>query len=77
MKKLNPTHIRVKDNDPVPVKGDLQDVLEQPNPLMTCSEFIEKTTWLLLMNYNAFIIPTYYTWQDENTGAERRYYDGL
>lgn len=77
MKKLNPTHIRVKDNDPVPVKGALQDVLEQPNPLMTCSEFIEKTTWLLLMNYNAFIIPTYYTWQDENTGAERRYYDGL
>lgn len=77
MKKLNPTHIRVKDNDPVPVKDALQDVLEQPNPLMTCSEFIEKTTWLLLMNYNAFIIPTYYTWQDENTGAERRYYDGL
>lgn len=77
MKKLNPTHIRVKDNDPVPVKGALQDVLEQPNPLMTCSEFIEKTTWLLLMNYNAFIIPTYYTWQDESTGAERRYYDGL
>lgn len=77
MKKLNPTHIRVKDNDPVPVKGALQDVLEQPNPLMTCSEFIEKTTWLLLMNYNAFIIPTFYTWQDESTGAERRYYDGL
>lgn len=77
MKKLNPTHIRVKDNDPVPVKGGLQDVLDQPNPLMTCSEFIEKTTWLLLMNYNAFIIPTFYTWQDENTGAERRYYDGL
>jgi HK97 family phage portal protein len=77
MKKLNPTHIRVKDNDPVPVKGALQDVLEQPNPLMTCSEFIEKTTWLLLMNYNAFIIPTFYIWQDENTGAERRYYDGL
>lgn len=77
MKKLNPTHIRVKDNDPVPVKGGLQDVLDQPNPLMTCSEFIEKTTWLLLMNYNAFIIPTFYTWQDESTGVERRYYDGL
>lgn len=77
MKKLNPTHIRVKDNDPIPIKGGLQDVLEQPNPLMTSCEFIEKTTWLLLMNYNAFIIPTFYTWKDETTGAERRYYDGL
>lgn len=77
MKKLNPTHIRVKDNDPMPIKGGLQDVLEQPNPLMTSCEFIEKTTWLLLMNYNAFIIPTFYTWKDETTGAERRYYDGL
>lgn len=77
MKKLNPTHIRVDDNDPIPIKGGLQDVLEQPNPLMTSCEFIEKTTWLLLMNYNAFIIPTFYIWKDEKTGAERRYYDGL
>jgi len=77
MKKLNPTHIRVDDNDPIPIKGGLQDVLEQPNPLMTSCEFIEKTTWLLLMNYNAFIIPTFYIWKDEKTGAQRRYYDGL
>lgn len=77
MKKLNPTHVRYINNDPVPIKGNVQDILTNPNQLMTTSEFLEKTLWLLLMNYNAFIIPTYYTWVDEKTGAERRYYDAL
>ena len=77
MKKLAPTHIRMMGNDPVPVKGNVQDILNSPNQLMTASEFIEKTVYLLLMNYNAFIIPTYYTWTDEKTGQERRYYDSL
>lgn len=77
MKKLNPTHVRYKDNDPVPVKSTVQDVLDNPNPLMTTSEFLEKVCWLLLMNYNAFIIPTYYTWVDDKTGVERRAYKSL
>lgn len=78
MKKLNPLHIRYKGNDPTPVRDStVQSVLNSPNQLMTTSEFLEKTIWLLLMNYNAFIIPTYYTWTDEKTGAERRYYESL
>lgn len=77
MKKLNPTHVRYKGNDPVPVRSTVQDVLDMPNDLMTTSEFLEKICWLLLMNYNAFIIPTYYTWIDDKTGAERRYYESL
>lgn len=77
MKKLNPTHIRYRGNDPVPVKSTVQDVLDAPNDLMTTSEFLEKTVWLLLLNYNAFIIPTYYTWVDDKTGVERRYYESL
>lgn len=77
MKKLNPTHVRYKGNDPVPVKSTVQDVLSNPNQLMTTSEFLEKTIWLLLMNYNVFIIPTYYTWIDDKTGVERRYYEAL
>lgn len=77
MKKLNPTHVRYKGNDSVPVKSTVQDVLSRPNPLMTTADFIEKITWLLLMNYNAFVIPTYKTWIDDNTGAERRYYETL
>ena len=77
MKKLNPTHIRMIDSDPTPIKSTIQDVLDNPNDLMTKSEFLEKTVWLLLMNYNVFIIPTYYTWIDDKTGAERRYYEAL
>lgn len=77
IKKLNPSHIRIVDSDPVPQRSTVQDVLNDPNPLMTTSEFLEKVSWLLLLNYNAFIIPVYYTWKDEKTGAERRYYEAL
>lgn len=77
MKKLNPTHVRYIGNDPTPVKSTIQDVLDNPNQLMTTSEFLEKTVWLLLMNYNAFIVPVYETWIDKKTGQERRYYEAL
>lgn len=77
MKKLNPTHVRYNGQDPVPVKSTLQDVLNSPNDLMTTSEFLEKTVWLLMLNYNAFIIPTYYTWVDDTTKVERRRYEAL
>ena len=77
MKKLKPTHIRIEDSDPVPVAGNIQSVLDRPNPIMTTSEFIEKSVWLLLMNYNVFIVPTYYTWVDDKTGVERRRYEYL
>jgi len=77
MKKLNPMHVRYTHNDPVPVKGDIQDVLDAPNELMTTCDFIEKVVWLLMLNYNAFIIPVYYTWTDEKTGVERRSYEAL
>ena len=77
MSKLNPTHVRYNGQDCVPVKSTVQDVLNCPNDLMTTSEFLEKTVWMLLLNYNAFIIPTYYTWIDDKTGAERRYYEAL
>lgn len=76
MKKLNPTHIRYNGNDPVPVNDHIQFVLNNPNPLMTTSDFLEKTMWLLLLNYNVFILPTYYMWEDER-GNQRRHYDGL
>jgi len=84
MKKLNPTHVRYEGSDPIPVKGDIQNVLDIPNDLMTTSEFLEKTVWLLLLNYNVFIIPTYYVWEEERLDAsgnrikiERRRYESL
>lgn len=76
MKKLNPVHIRYNGNDPVPVNSDIQTVLNNPNPLMTTSEFLEKVMWMLLLNYNAFILPTYYMWEDER-GIQKRKYSGL
>ena len=75
VKKLKPTHIRIKGNDPTVVKGTLQDVLNNPNPLMTTNEFLEKVTWLLLLNYNAFIIPVYRVWTEG--GEEKRKYEAL
>ena len=76
MKKLQPEHIVEKGNDIVPVNSDLQRVLNNPNPLMTTCDFLEKVTWLLFLNYNAFIVPTYYEWIDKK-GVTQRRYDGL
>lgn len=76
VKKLKPTHVRYKGADPTPVKGKLQDVLREPNALMTQSEFLERITWMLLLNYNAFIIPSYYVWTDSE-GEEHRDYVAL
>ena len=59
LKKLDPVHIRVLGGDLVPVEGNVQNVLDAPNPLMTTSDFIEKVAWTLLLNYNAFIYPVW------------------
>lgn len=70
--KLVPTHVREVGSDIVPVNSHLQTVLNNPNPIMTTSDFLEKVTWLLFLNYNAFIIPTYFEKPDGT-----RVYDGL
>lgn len=76
MKKLRVTHIREGGYDVQPVNSTLQAVLNSPNPLMTTSEFLEKITWLLYLNANAFIIPIYYEWNDDK-GIKRRRYEAL
>lgn len=68
MMKLDPQHVQKKGTDIVPVHDRIQNVLEDPNPLMTTSEFIEKIVWNLYMNFNSFVLPTY------DTGGEL---DGL
>ncbi len=75
IKKLKPEHIKENGSDIVPINSDIQRVLNNPNPIMTTSEFLEKTTWLLFLNYNVFIIPTYYEWVEN--GTVKRRYDGL
>lgn len=75
MKKLKPCHVRYIDNEPTRVKESaIQEILEDPNEYMTTSEFLEKTFYLLLLNLNVFIIPTYEVWTDKKTGEKRKYY---
>lgn len=76
IKKLNPQHVIENGSDVIPVNSDIQRVLNNPNPLMTTSDFLEKCTWLLYLNLNCFIIPTYYEWVDDK-GRYNKRYDGL
>lgn len=56
MKKLNPRHVRRYGFDVAPVQDSgIQKVLENPNPLMTKSDMLEKITYSVLANYNAFV----------------------
>lgn len=59
--KLQPKHIRVDSNGmQVNVKSSLNRLFKfAPNEMMTTKDFIEKIIWLLYMNYNAFIYPTF------------------
>ena len=59
--KANPFHIKQSGSDLVPVENsEIQKLLDQPNERMTQTEFFEKVYWQLFLNYNSFIIPTYY-----------------
>ena len=57
MKKLRPRHVRSAGTDYVSVDGPVQSVLDAPNGVMTTSDLLEKITWLLMLNCNAFVIP--------------------
>lgn len=74
--KLIPKHVKTKGSDVVPVSSDIQRLLRQPNDLMTTADFIEKFMWNLMLNYNSWIIPTYYIWKDD-AGKIQRKYTGL
>ena len=64
--KLQPKHIRTdKDGLSKTVLGSINRLLKiSPNEVMTIRDFLEKTIWLLYMNYNAFIYPAYETRTD-------------
>lgn len=77
--KLQVRHIRTGANGmQATPASDLNRLFKfGPNPLMTTRDFLEKVTWLLFLNYNAFIYPTYDLTTDERTGSQRRVYTGL
>lgn len=59
VKKLQPQHVIKRNNALESVADEIQNVLDNPNPLMTTTDFLEKITWQLYFNYNSFILPTY------------------
>lgn len=73
--KLQPKHIRVGANNIQTIpKSSLNRLFEYgPNELMTTRDFLEKTTWLLYLNYNAFIYPKFTYKIDSNGNATREY----
>ena len=75
-KKLIPQHVKNNGSDVIPVNSDVQAVLNAPNEIMTTTDFIEKIIWQLYFNYNAFVIPAWYTRQETN-GSLTRVYTGL
>lgn len=71
--KANPYHIKKDGSDLVPVENsEIQRLLEEPNERMTQTDFFEKVYWQLFLNYNAFIVSTYYR---DNKGNKK--YTGL
>lgn len=78
MSKLKPRHIYTDSSEIQQIpKSSINRIFKfAPNEFMTISEFIEKTTWLLMMNYNLFIYPTYETYTNTR-GYESKYFTGL
>lgn len=76
LKKLTPTHIREIGNDCTPISGNRQSILNNPNPLMTTCDFLEKIAWSYYLNYNAFVVPIFYTYIDDE-GVKRRHYTAI
>lgn len=73
IKKLNPQHVVENGSDSTPNNSYLQKILNYPNRLMTKSDFLEKITWMLMLHYNVFIIPTFYEYVDNDGNLKRRY----
>lgn len=73
--KLQPQHIRTDRNGMQTVVNSSVNRLFKfaPNELMTTRDFIEKIIWLLYMNYNAFIYPTYELKTDSRGNTYRNY----
>lgn len=69
MKKLVPQHVQKIDHEFIPQHDSIQRILDNPNPIMTTSDFVERVVWNLLFNYNSFVLPTW----DENNNLTALY----
>lgn len=73
MTKLTIHHIRNIERDRVPINDSIQTVLNNPNELMTKSDFISKIVWNLLLNYNSIIYPIYETIKNADGSKTKKY----
>ena len=73
MSKLKPLHIRKNGRDSMPVNDSIQKVLENPNEIMTTSDFISKIMWNLFLNYNSLIYPVYEEIKNKDGSVTRKY----
>ena len=73
MIKLQPKHVRGEKHNQVPVKGSIQSVLDNPNELMTKSDFMSKVIWNLFLNYNAIIYPIYKVIKNKDGTTTKQY----
>jgi len=76
--KMQPHHVRVdKDGKQETPKSSINRLFQvAPNSLMTTRDFLEKTVWLLFLNYNCFIYPAYEITPDAK-GIDRKRYTGF
>jgi hypothetical protein len=73
--KLQPKHIRTdaKGMQSIPKSSFNRLFKYKPNELMTTRDFLEKVTWLLMLNLNCFIYPKYNLVQEPGGGYTREY----
>lgn len=77
MKKLEPRHIKKKNELSTTIDDSINRILHNPNPMMTTADFIEKCIWLLYLKQNCYIYPVYELKEDVRTGRLYRDYKAL
>lgn len=73
MTKLNPQHVRRIGRDTIPVNDNLQEILNNPNELMSKADFISKIVWNLFLNYNSIIYPVYEIIKRKDGSTNKKY----
>lgn len=61
MSKVTPRHVIKRNGDTMAQDDTLDYILQHPNETMTLSDFLQKVTWTLFLNSNAFVLPV---WDD-------------
>lgn len=76
--KMDPRHIRIVKGKQVDVtNNNLNEILKNPNNLMTQSDFLRKCAWLRETYKNCFIYPTYDLYYNPTNGRTKKVYKAL